>query len=826
MGTEGQDKAEQEEEKGGTEVKNLSKFINDQLSLWPSACDNFRALRNVRTRKMEIGGLEVRLQHNPARIVSTAARLDPESLKERRCFLCSSNRPAEQISFDFEGRKGRRYDVLVNPYPILKDHLVIAMKEHCPQSIWRRYVDMLDMARAFHGFVIFYNGPECGASAPDHHHFQAASAGQLPLEKDIDTMFDSRHAGVDCGGLEYLSSVLDAELFRYGKYLPGIFAIRGRTSKSVAKLFYRLLDCAAVDNDSAAEPMCNVFVWYRSGEFRSVVVMRSAHRPHHFFSEGPDHLTISPGCADMAGCVVVPVEAEFSRISPSQLDGLLHEVALDRQAEERICRRLVRTQREVSVGIMSGKEIVFEIITDGAGPRKAVYREGKIEYDGSLYDELFFEAGTLSTMFAEPSFRLFNVTIGSGFHWERKEEQQFAGALKIILDKDMLVAVNVLGTEDYLLSVISSEMKSSAPVEFLKAHAVISRSWLMTQILRRSSGAGRKRLPAGICDVPSLVSYLDAERHSGGETGQSGDEIVRWYGREDHRLFDVCADDHCQRYQGLSRAAGNAVRKAVDETWGQVLAFDGHICDTRFSKCCGGVMEKFSSCWEDTDHPYLRGISDTVPEEVKDLSDEKAFRAWLASGDDGPFCSRADAGLLSSILNSYDMETADFYRWQEEYGRQELSDLFRERSGIDVGEIQALEPVSRGVSGRIVRLRVSGSERTVVIGKELEIRRVLSSSHLKSSAFAVDYIGEDGNVIPQSVIGADLSEGRRTSFSRIRLSGAGWGHGVGLCQIGAAVMASEGCGYGEILKHYYPGSELMPADKTAGYNTESLNDKK
>ena len=784
-------------------MKTLDKFINTQLSLWPGACENFRALKNVRIRTMQIGGLDVILQHNPARIVSSAARTDAESLKKRKCFLCRDNRPPEQISRDFEGRKGRKYDILLNPYPILKNHLVIAMKEHTPQSIWRRYVDMLDLARAFQGFTVFYNGPECGASAPDHHHFQAAARGQLPLENDIDSCLDAYSSGDGTDALVHVASCLDAELFSYRKYLHGIFVVRGTTSKSVAKLFYRLLDCAEWDSRSHPEPMCNVFVWFRDGEFRSAVVFRSAHRSHHYHAEGREHLTMSPGCADMAGCLVVPVEEEFGRIDASMLGNLLEEVSLKPETEAMMLKRLSRSQPDVSVGIMSAKEIIFEIITDGAGPRKAEYCEGKIRYDGSLYDELFFEAGTLSTMFAEPSFRLYGVSIGIGFHWERKEDQQFAGALKIIVDNDRLTAVNVLGIEDYLVSVISSEMKASAPPEFLKAHAVISRSWITSQIERRNGRSGGRTFPAELQDVPSIISYLDAELNT--DKDRDGDRIVRWYDREDHRKFDVCADDHCQRYQGLTRATGDAVRKAVDATWGEVLMYDGKICDARFSKCCGGVMEKFSSCWDDIDYAYLQGISDTEPSEQADLSEEDAFLGWLSGAGDEYFCGRATAGVLSQVLNSYDMETEDFFRWKVEYGRDEISRLFAGRSGVDVGEIQALVPVRRGTSGRIVLLEVIGSLRSVTVGKELEIRRSLSESHLKSSAFAVDYIDNDGAVLDAGQIVEKARRGERTVFSKVRLRGAGWGHGAGLCQIGAAVMASEGYTYKEILSHYYPG---------------------
>ena len=411
------------------------------------------------------------------------------------------------------------------------------------------------------------------------------------------------------------------------------------------------------------------------------------------------------------------------------------------------------------------------MLSDGAGTRKASLREGKIEYDGALYDELYFEAQTLSTQFAEPSFILHGVTIGVNFHWERKEDQKFAGALKIIVDKDKLTAVNVIGVEDYLLSVISSEMSASASEEFLKAHAVISRSWLMAQIA--SSRKERKvAVPPGITDLPSLVTHLEMAGHS--DCGQTHDEdeytCIKWYDHEDHKLFDVCADDHCQRYQGLTRAVGRRVRKVIDATWGQALHYGGRLCDARFSKCCGGRMEKFSSCWEDKDYAYLQSLADAPGHE----SSVKCF------------CDTQDKDILSQVLNNYDQETVDFYRWEVSYGRDELSDLIRERSGIDIGRLKALEPLERGLSGRIIKLKIVGSERTLTVGKELEIRRLLSKSHLKSSAFEVEWPDED----------------------MVRLKGTGWGHGVGLCQIGAAVMATRGYTYHEILAHYYPGSSI------------------
>ncbi len=741
----------------------INKFVLDQLSRWPLACENFRALKNVRTREMNAGGLTVKLQHNPARMISSAAKLSREDIARRRCFLCRENRPEEQMMMKFEGRKGKKYHILVNPYPIFPDHLVIAARSHTPQTIWKRYIDMLDLAARYPDYTFFYNGPKSGASAPDHHHFQAAPKGLIPLECDVDRII----ATGDRSDLRPLAELQDAELYHYQKFTKGVFVLEADTSKSVAKLFYRLLDCAGIP-EGETEPLFNLFTYHRDGKFRSIVVFRSRHRSHHYFSEGPDHLTMSPGCADMGGMFIVPVAEEYERISPELLNEMIAEVSLSAEDEARIINRLTRTQPKVEVGILTAKEIDFEVLSDGAGPRRATLREGKIEYDGALYDELYFGEQTPSTMFAEPSFVLHNVTIGVNFHWERKETQKFAGALKIIVDRGRLTAINIVGVEDYLLSVISSEMNAAASEEFLKAHAVISRSWLMAQMASVRNGS-KSEVPSEVVDLQSLMINLDGLVHSGDTSAETPGEYIKWYDHSDHTKFDVCADDHCQRYQGLTRAVGETVRRAVDASWGQVLTYNGELCDARFSKCCGGRMEKFSVCWEDRDYAYLQPLPDTPDHNPSGRC----------------FCDTRDRDILSQVLNNYDYETVDFYRWTVEYDRAELAELIERRSGIRIGGIVSMEALERGGSGRICRLKIEGSEKTIIIGKELEIRRILSESHLKSSAFDIE-------MTPSKVI----------------LHGSGWGHGVGLCQIGAAVMASEGCTYRRILEHYYPGAVL------------------
>ncbi len=726
----------------------IDKFVKDQLSVWPLAAENYRSLKKAGSKVLSIGGLPVTVQLNPCRRISSEASLDKESINRRPCFLCPENRPAEQTNMEFEGRKGRRYCVTLNPYPIFPSHLVISSFEHTPQSIWHRYQDLLDFVRENNEYLGFYNGPESGASAPDHMHFQACPLGLTPLQNRVDELL----AAGDDKTLDYLTNVKEARLFHLNEYARGVFVLCGATAKSTAKLFYRLLDCAPVP-DGSSEPKMNIIAWCHEGEYRTAVIFRERHRPHNYSSSGADHLAMSPGCADLAGVYVTTREEDFDKLDAGLLSQVVREVAASEETEKEIIWRLTRSQRRLEVGIMSGSEIEFEIISDGAGRQKVEYSQGRISYNGALYDELVFEAQTEATMFAEPSFILYGVTIGVDFHWERKVTQKFAGTLKFIVDGGKVTAVNIVGVEDYLLSVISSEMKASAGLEFLKAHAVISRSWVMAQVEHRQSHVSRTPEPS--CPVSEPV--------------EGAEEYIKWFDHDDHTLFDVCADDHCQRYQGLTMAVGDTVRKAVDQTWGLVLTSEGKICDARFSKCCGGRMELFSTCWEDKDYPYLQPLPDT---------------ADCVEGDD-VFCDTKDEKILSQVLNDYDLETRDFYRWRTEYSRTEVSDLVRRRSGMDFGTIRDLVPVERGPSGRLKRLKVVGDKKTMIIGKELIIRRWLSDSHLKSSAFEVHWDGD-----------------------HLTLDGSGWGHGVGLCQIGAAVMAAKGYSFDRILLHYYPGSTL------------------
>ena len=430
---------------------------------------------------------------------------------------------------------------------------------------------------------------------------------------------------------------------------------------------------------------------------------------------------------------------------------------------------------EISVGIVNAQEIHFTLngyfFAKGEmvkGEQCVTFSEGGILWNDNLYREL-----TFTPQEEQNSFSLYNVTIGINLHWERQETQVFSGTLKLVVDEEKIVAINILPVEDYLTSVISSEMNANSSLELLKAHAVVSRSWLFAQIEKRKALTGKDE---------GFFSFIKTK-----------EEYIRWYDREDHTIFDVCADDHCQRYQGITKASNETVREAVKATRGRILMYGKKVCDARFSKCCGGATEEFGYCWEDKQYPYLSAIRDAEKEEnrpLPDLTQEAEAEYWIRKAPKS-FCDTHDKKILSQILNNYDQETTDFYRWKVRYTQEELADLIRTNTKTDYGEIIDLIPVQRGTSGRICKLKIVGTKKTLIIGKEMEIRRTLSTSHLFSSAFVVDK-GNLVNGVPQWFL----------------LSGAGWGHGVGLCQIGAAVMGERGYSYEEILLHYYKGADI------------------
>lgn len=788
------------------------------MGRWPEAARRYRDLQNIETKEIDLDGMPVRVQFNPARAVSTLARTDAAAIKARSCFLCRDNRPAQQEALPFEGCDGRRYEVLVNPFPIFPEHYTVPAVEHTPQRITGRFPDMLRLAEAFPDMVVFYNGPESGASAPDHFHFQMGCRGFLPVETHFDRL---RPVTVMRPG----SAVIAVT----SAYIPGLPVITAPDGASATAAFLRVLRSLPV-SPATGEPQLNILCWKNGTDYRIVVIPRKAHRPSCYFAPEDRAVRISPASVDLGGVFIVPVEEDFRRINTQVLRAVIEET-VD-----------TSWQPVIDVGLLTAPELRVRFNQPFSGPdsmeggicgeQAFTLADGMVKWNGKRYGRLEFRpAGSAPEEEDSRGFTLHKVRIGINFHWEREEDQMFSGGLTILPSEEGLVAINSVLTEDYLLSVISSEMNGDAPEEFLKAHAVISRSWLLA---RPTLGGGDNangfegscHSAAGNGDNPDSLESPE-NGHSGQGISAPGslenDRIIRWYDREDHSLFDVCADDHCQRYQGLLRAGNANIRRAIEATRGLVLTDgpDGAICDTRFSKCCGGVSERFSACWADEDYAYLRPVrdyaclqtdednaaDDGTPDAVgtlPDLSDEQNAREWILSSPKA-FCNTSDPALLSTVLNSYDQETADFYRWRVEYTQEELSDLLRRRSGIDFGSVLELRPLHRGASGRIIELLIRGTQRTVTVGKELEIRRWLSESHLYSSAFVVDTVyaepAADGQDIRPDINAPAIPTG-------FILHGAGWGHGVGLCQIGAAAMSASGCTFDRILAHYFRGSCL------------------
>ncbi len=692
-------------------------FFDSQLREWPMARNNHEALTEVWCRELVSPKLplSLRVQCNPARLASTGAKVDKASIAARPCFLCAKNRPAEQKSLDLN----EEFEWLVNPFPILPRHYTIAAKQHRPQRFLDAYDAMIQATKTLpEEYIVFYNGPKCGASAPDHPHLQAGIGEGIPLI----TYVKSLNTG---SGLQALSP------FGYLVYLID--------NAENADIFNRLYAELPIP-ENEYEPYMNVVAYRKNSKVHLLVIPRRAHRPLCYHAEGKRQFLISPGALDMCGLIVTPRAEDYERLTPSKAIDILCEVG-------------VRTEPTIDVGIIQGKEIIFSLNTPyitndyiyNIGEYKAALEDGKILFEGRQYDELHFAASKDESS----TFSLHNVTIGKEFHWQQQEMQTFQGSLILRIIDGELHAINRIAIEDYLTSVIASEMSGTSSVELLKAHAVISRSWLLAQI------KGDERLK--IKDESSVKEELK----DNSQPSIPNSQFIRWYDREAHTHFDVCADDHCQRYQGVSRKVTPQVHEAIRATRGIVLSYEGEVCDARFSKCCGGKTELYESCWDDTPHPYLSVIDD-------------------------PFCNTDDPKILSEVLNHYDQST-DFYRWTVEYTQEKLSELVRRRCGFDYGLITDLIPIERGPSGRIVRLQIVGTKATRIIGKELEIRRTLSETHLYSSAFEVE------------------RNEKRPSFI---LHGRGWGHGVGLCQIGAAVMGSKGYNYQEILHHYYPEATL------------------
>mgnify|MGYP001099023487 FL=1 len=760
------------------EDSSISRFFNRQLEVWTDARHRFRDLKHVETRQFSD---QLKLQWNPARIVSTGAKIDKKTLGERPCFLCDKNRPKEQMSKQID----EKFHLLVNPFPILPVHFTIPARKHQPQLIYKNYGEMHRFISLHSDLMVFYNGPKCGASAPDHLHFQAGTNGILPLQTNWQRLSRNLTDIISLNDEEKISVVRD--------FIVPAFVIISKSAESDEALFRRLYKAMPQRGDET-EPMMNIISWRKGEEFISVVIPREKHRPEAYFAEGDAQFVVSPGALDMSGLIITPREEDFRKLTEEKALSLLQECGVSEEKMNAIIAKLKASkdaedaaeasstlynkgkQPDVTVGIVSAQKIHFSLnkpyLAKGEkvlGEQVVEFSEGGVLWNGNQYSQLTFHPQS-----ADASFSLSDVTIGVNFHWERKETQTFLGTLRFVVESDKIVAINELPVEKYLDSVISSEMSATSSLELLKAHAVISRSWLLAQMKKRREVAESGN---------NFFSFTKKE-----------DTLIRWYDREDHTLFDVCADDHCQRYQGITKETSPHVAEAIRQTKGQILMDGEEICDARFSKCCGGITEEFQYCWEDTPKTYLTAVRDIalgVEHTLPNLTNEEEAEKWIRFNPPA-FCNTQDKKILSEVLNDYDQETVNFYRWKETLSQEKLQQLIADKLKMDLGAILDMKAVERGKSGRISKLQIIGTEKTFTIGKELEIRRTLSDSHLLSSAFVVDKYDKDEQGVPQ----------------RFELIGAGWGHGVGLCQIGAAVMGEQGYHYDAILLHYYQGAEI------------------
>ena len=785
-------------------AEEVERFFQSELENWEFARKSYEDLGKVQTRELTILAPEgegegkrgltentLAVQWNPARIVSTGASIEAKDIKERPCFLCDHNRPKEQHALKME----KHYQILVNPYPILPQHFTIPSRRHTPQSIWTHFGTMRHMAWTMPGQIVFYNGPMCGASCPDHMHLQAGLRGIVPIERDWKIYENYLRkiyplTGAHAVSMQEAGNTSDTcGLFLLEGYVCPVFVIRSLPAETDSILCQRLYQALPIIGEES-EPRINLISWRQEGgigredEIVTLIFPRKKRRPDCYYAEGDDKLVVSPGALDMGGLLITPREEDFRKVTPEWFAEILKEVTMTEEeilpiieeltdapkeeekkleeesapSEEVLPGYEMAEETEVAVGVMSDTKLNFcingEYTAKGqtiSGEQEVVLEDGSIRWRGQLYRNLTFRPASNEEE-TEPSFTLHNVTIGIQFHWERQESQTFQGTLRLVVHEDKIVAINVLSVEDYLSSVISSEMNADCPMEFLKAAAVISRSWLLAQIQKRKS-LGEKH--------QAFFAFTKTDK-----------EIVRWHDREDHTIFDVCADDHCQRYQGITRATNAQAREAVSSTRGEVLMYEGEICDARFSKCCGGRTEEFQYAWENIHKPYLQSIED-------------------------PYCNTNDQELLARVLNKYDQETTNFYNWEVKLCQEEISSLLKERYGMDFGKVLELVPIERGPGGHLSKLKIVGTEHTMTIGKELEIRRALSNTHLMSSAFeATPYYGE----------GEEAPAG-------FTLNGRGWGHGVGMCQIGAAVMGQQGHPYQDILKFYYRDADIVRASK-------------
>ncbi len=632
-----------------------SDLFDSQLATWPDCTARYATLQAAQTRTIHTLGRDYRLIFNPLREKSATAAVSGGNV-DRPCFLCPDARPKEQIVIPITiPATANTYHLAVNPYPILSHHFTIIAASHTRQTITpQRLVDMEYLAQKMQGYLLFFNGAQSGASAPDHFHFQAVPTTNIPL-------------------LTWPANI-------------------------VATLFVQTAKADDLKIDCTLSDKLNILCWHNNNTTHWLVTSRHTHRPTQYYTTDNSHILISPAALEYAGIVPLAREADFNSMTPAILADIIDQC--------------YDNEPLIDVGITNEETHIIPNNND--------------------------------------TTTLTNITIGKNFHWEHRRDITYEGTIITRGDNqsDEQWTINRIKAEDYLKSVIASEMAATAGINLLKAHAVISRSWLVRQL-------ARKQAPLATADHTTL----------------QGSEIIRYYDAENHTLFDVCADDHCQRYQGLPPTPNATVIQAIRETRGEVLTYQGEIIDARFSKCCGGQTEEYQYCWDNIFYPYLTSIPDR-------------------RADGSILCDTKSADIISQVLNDYDQRTTDFFAWTVTMTAHELSTIVERKGGYHLGTILELVPLQRGPSGRIWRLKIIGTNGEIIVGKELEIRRLLSDSHLYSSNFDV----------------TTATENNTTIFT---LHGHGWGHGVGLCQIGAAVMSAEGADYREILAHYYKDTQIM-----------------
>ena len=666
----------------------LLEMLNRQKAAWALCGKNFADLTKVLHKDFSINGQNVRVQCNPARVRSSCANTTASAIAERKCFLCADNRPAEQETVRWRG-----YDCLVNPYPIFNHHFTIASVKHEPQNLDSVLDDLTDLAAQLPHHFVFYNGPRCGASAPDHLHLQVGVPEQIPMFGWTDNI--QQDQPVSIWGEEGLPAV----------------AIVNANTPHLAAQRTRLVMRELTKGDD--EPMVNIIARLHNNTVNVYIIPRRAFRPEQYYAQDDSQLLISPATAEMAGLLITPITEHLNKITADDIRSIYSQCSFT-QAE---LHKMITPVPIIHVGVASSDNVRSYRGEDGLA-------------------------------------HLDNVIIGKDFHWQQARSFRYEGTVRKVSIDGEKHFINDIDAESYLRSVISSEMSPNSPSELLKAHAIISRTWLLRGIVERG------------CITQS-------------QTPPAGDIRIRIYERDAHKGFDVCADDHCQRYQGVHNSTNQAVSDAVSQTSGMVLTYRGEVCDARFSKCCGGHTELFSTCWADIDFPYLTSHED-------------------------PYCNPYKYPLNTFSLNDYDRPTSDYYAWQVTITGSEIRQIVKQKTGIDLGDIIDLEPMRRGPSGRICLMKFKGTHSSLTVGKELEIRRLLSPTHLYSSAFEIETTNTAGGDGAAQTANADSSE-----TAVFRLKGRGWGHGVGLCQIGAANMAAEGKTFREILDFYYPGTEIV-----------------